>query len=1253
MLKALELVGFKSFADRTRFDFPDGITVVVGPNGSGKSNVVDAVKWVLGAQSAKALRGAEMTDVIFKGSAEGGRKPANSAEVILVLDNRTRILTYDEDEVQVSRRVYRSGEGEYAINGRPCRLKDVRELFRGTGVGVDAYSLIEQGKVDRLLQSSAKDRRGIFEEAAGISRFKAKKAEAERRLGRVDQNMIRLRDIVDEVGKRLSTLKSQASKAQRYRELSSQLIVKRTQLGLLDVRDIQKRIEGIGQQIATAATQRDALQLQSETSEGEHRKVSEQLAATQEQLQSIQDRIVGLQSEHIQATSELAGARERHSEWSEEQKGLLDRIETLERRVSMSEEEIQQRKADLQQLDRERQDTEDAILLFETQFRQREKALIDLRASLEIQKNLAAGVRHALSQTRYDAASHEAQDDRLTQELHDGEKRIRAREADIAARDAQIAIAVSEVEQAQTQATVAETSKAAAKEKLAEVTDRERSIQQKLLEIQARIQGVRERLLVLSQLEEQFASAGRGGQQLMRSAQSLAEPNPSMASGVKSLRGLVADLITTDLHLAPLVDVALGTHSDAIVLSDGQLVDWINEGRLQAEGRVTLLRLDRLPSRRTGEKIQLDGLRGVVGRADRLVRFDSEHEPLVRALLGTTWFVETLSTALDLSHFRGAGLRFVTAECQLVDSDGSITIGSLQTGLGLVSRRSEMQAANEQIDHLQQTLEDERQQASAIAGEMVSAADAVQSSEKQVYEAGRRLAAAEQRLQSLRDRMFADRKELATIQSGLDEKRETLAVVQQALEAARNRILELETSETQHTESILTLESDVRQLDAEIRESQNQLTDQRVDLARLEQRVDGMRVTLDQLLHDATERTTHVEQAKELLATLAEKIRTAETSVAELQERIAATDLQIASIQQERTDVAASIELQQRSVADKGKECDHLQRQLDKLLDRIAAHDEELQRLERERSELISRYRDEYQVDLEHEEALKVATTEKIYSHESDRGDHTVHASEEDQQSPVSDQPISDESNAPVVVLRIEEMDRNNIETQLVQLRQEIASAGSVNMEALDELDELQSRYDKLAGHERDLIDAKSSLIKTMQKIDEDSQDLFLNTLETIRTNFQTLYRKSFGGGSADIVLENPDDPESGIEIIATPPGKTTFSNSLLSGGEKALTAVALIMAFFQYRPSPFCILDEVDAPFDEANIGRFVTVLNEFLDTTKFIVVTHSKKTMTVANMIYGITMQESGVSRQVAVKFEEVNDQGEIVRRENRRAA
>jgi chromosome segregation protein len=280
---------------------------------------------------------------------------------------------------------------------------------------------------------------------------------------------------------------------------------------------------------------------------------------------------------------------------------------------------------------------------------------------------------------------------------------------------------------------------------------------------------------------------------------------------------------------------------------------------------------------------------------------------------------------------------------------------------------------------------------------------------------------------------------------------------------------------------------------------------------------------------------------------------------------------------------------------------------------------------------LLNRYRNDYQIDLL-----------EMISDRSDAGEEVnVDGKDTREDAREDDEETGSSSN-----------DRFALESQIGILRQELSQAGSVNLEALDELEQLQSRYDTLSGHERDLLDAKATLIRTMQKIDLDSQSLFLETLQAIRTNFQTLYRKSFGGGHADIVLENPEDPESGIEILATPPGKTTFSNSLLSGGEKALTAVALIMAFFQYRPSPFCVLDEVDAPFDEANIGRFVSVLNEFLDTTKFIVVTHSKKTMTVADMIYGVTMQESGVSRQVSVKFEEVNDRGETIRREPKAA-
>lgn len=1248
MLKALELVGFKSFADRTRFDFPDGITVVVGPNGSGKSNVVDAVKWVLGAQSAKALRGAEMTDVIFKGSAEGGRKPANSAEVVLVLDNRTRILPLDEDEVQVGRRVFRSGEGEYSINGRPSRLKDVRDLFRGTGVGVDAYSLIEQGKVDRLLQSSAKDRRAIFEEAAGISRFKAKKAEAERRLSRVDQNMVRLRDIVDEVGKRLSTLKSQASKAQRYRDLNEQWSVKRTQLGLFDRHQLQQQWNQLDDQKNSATAQRDASAQAVEAAETELQRMHTQLAQMQQELEQLNTRILEAQTAHVQATSELGAARQRHSEWVAEQTNLHDRIETLERRVSMSEEEIVGRRRELESLDRERLQAEQSIAERDAQCAAFDQSLAALKRDAESQRRQQSQLREQMAQSRYQASLHARELEQLARSLVRGQQELDQRQSQSDALQQEWQRVEQETAEAQRLSHTASENKRLANEHFQAIRERERTQQQAILEAQARVQGVQERLHVLSQLEEQFTNAGRGGQQLLRAAQTLCAEHPFLESGVKSIRGLVADLIATDLHLAPLVDVALGTHADALVLADGQIVDWINDGRLQVEGRVTLLRLDRLPSRRTGEKIQLDGLKGVLGRADRLVRYDSKHEPLVRALLGTTWFVETLSTALDLSHFRGAGLRFVTAECQLIDSDGSITIGSLQTGLGLVSRRSEMQAAQEQIDHLEQCLADARAELHAIQSEQQEASSAVRSAEQQVVDATRQLASAEQRSRSLSDRIASERNELETLQRELTNKSEHRAEVEIAKEAALQHAVELEVQHAGLTEALATLDREIETQDQKLRSEQSELIEQRVELARLEQRCDGMRTTLEQLLHDANERTSHVQMARESLASLADKIHSADDVILELKERIALSDEELVRLQQDRTQIVATIDAQQIGAMQAAKERDAVRRQWEKLQDRIAALTEEQSRVGREREELLARYREEYQIDLESDAAWRIATrgTTAVDTEAAD-SDREAMAADSDREA------MAAEGIASQAPLAIEAFDRNQIETQLMQLRQEIAAAGSVNMEALEELDSLQSRYDHLAGQELDLLEAKASLIKTMQKIDVDSQSLFLDTLQAIRANFQTLYRKSFGGGSADIVLENPEDPESGIEIMATPPGKTTFSNSLLSGGEKALTAVALIMAFFQYRPSPFCILDEVDAPFDEANIGRFVTVLEEFLDTTKFIVVTHSKKTMTVADMIYGITMQESGVSRQVAVKFEEVNDRGEVVRREPRRAA
>ncbi len=1255
MLKALELVGFKSFADRTRFDFPEGITVVVGPNGSGKSNVVDAIKWVLGTQSAKALRGSEMSDVIFKGSAEGGRKPANSAEVTLVLDNRTRILGIDADEVEVSRRVYRSGEGEYSINARPCRLKDVRDLFRGTGVGVDAYSLIEQGKVDRLLQSSPKDRRMIFEEAAGISRFKARKAEAEKRLSRVDQNMVRLHDIVEEVGGRLQTLKSQATRAQRYRELTAKMHRKRVQLGRLEHHELQQSLQRIKSKITEADEQRQALQDQSASYQRQVDAALEQQTHLQAELESCNQEILDSQTIHAQKTAELASARQRQLDWVVEQSNLRDRIESLQRRVTLSEGEIQERRRELDELQSQRGIWASKAEEIEQQTVAHDARVLEVRAELEGMRSNSQSARERIHKCQYDISLHETQLEQATE----GIERTKSDHAGLIDQMERLQASLKQLEM-QRQAAVeehrsAQLARDVATEQLHSITRTQDQQRQELLELQSRVEGLKERYRVLEELEDQFTVAEKGGQQLLRAAQRLVESAKQsdpfsiersiIERGAKSIQGIVADLISSELHMAPLVDVALGSHSDAVVLADGQVIDWIQEGRIAPEGRVTLLRLDRLPARRTGEKIQLEGLRGVLGRADRLVKFDSHHEPLVRSLLGTTWFVESLTTALELSHLRGAGLRFVTAECQLVDSDGSITIGSLQAGLGLVSRRSEMLATQEQIDQLQQQYTSARDTFALTQAEHRKAVESAKAAEALVHQADRSLATLQERMTAMSDRVAAMQVDIDNKQMDLSERLGHEAALLTLVGDLKTELERWQKSAEDFQRQCAVLEKNLEGLEAISRQYNNDLIEKRVESARLEQRIDGLKTTLEQLLQDTHERNHHVQVAQESLDSLDLKLGEIQNSIDQLKQQIDDSEARLGDSQQRRHQANEALERHQVDLQEISKNRDTLQRQLDKWVDRQTSYEQEQSRLTEEVQALLSRYRNDYQIDLLAVLSDRVRAGEEIENRYSAEGDGTTEeaqdlGADEDTDSEADEETISGSN------------DRFALESQIGMLRQELSQAGSVNLEALDELEQLQSRYDTLSGHERDLLEAKATLIKTMQKIDLDSQSLFLETLQAIRTNFQTLYRKSFGGGHADIVLENPEDPESGIEILATPPGKTTFSNSLLSGGEKALTAVALIMAFFQYRPSPFCVLDEVDAPFDEANIGRFVSVLNEFLDTTKFIVVTHSKKTMTVADMIYGVTMQESGVSRQVSVKFEEVNDRGETIRREPKAA-
>ncbi len=1195
MLKALELCGFKSFADRTRFDFPEGITVVVGPNGSGKSNIVDGIKWVLGSQSAKSLRGKEMSDVIFKGAAD--RKPAGAAEATIVFDNSQRALPYDADEVHVTRRVYRSGESEYLINGTPCRLKDVKDLVRGTGIGIDAYSLIEQGKVDRMLQANPKDRRAIFEEAAGISRFKAKKVEAARRLARVQQNLARLGDIVDEVATRLQNLKSQASKAERYRQASDRLKELRTQLAWTDWQELSAIV-------ATAQAQVEQRLEILKQAESEQTGAIEARQKVELSLQDVATEASGIESYRNELSRRIAGLSGSRDADSHACQDIEKQVASGRRRIRILRLQAGSAVAELRDL---KQRYREAAELLTTTRRDNDQAeSIRSNASVDVDRvrNDRDQVQSQHLEALRQAADLEGTLQRYQQRLDASSRSIDALAVRIEGASAAVEEAVIEAQRCaervdQLDATI-KTQAQTIEHQEAELGEHRRVLERRRDEASAlrvRLQGVSERLNLLEDLQRRQEGVATGVRSLLEAAQR-ANSGP-----LTDIVGLVAETIETDIHVAPLIDVALGNLAQYVVVRGESLQRAILTGDLGLEGRIGLFRLDELPLRRPGDRIRLDGLKGVVGRADRMVRFSKELEPLARHLLGTTWLVDSLRTALGLRKLSGAGLRFVTGGCELLERDGSIVLGPAAAASGLVSRRSEMVSAQRELQHYRYQLDENEKEIARLSAVVEAQGAALARTEtlhrtSVTQRAGAdatRIAAIERetaRRAALQD-LVQQREE---VELSRNEAHEVLTTVTAELNACRNKISDLE-------QRSATVASELVNCQSKLRKATDVVMQRSVDLARCEQRAEALEATLQQQQRDQHQRDEAVSEVQEQLDRDSARLQSIESRMLASTAEMAGLylDSQSTDVQQRR--LAAEVTRLREEQRQLQRNADAVTRRVQKAADGVREIERQKSEAELRRSNLADRVREDYELDLQAE------------------------------QPPVDFQPPTDRPAA---------------EEEIANLRAQLQKTGAVNMEALEELQELQSRYDELHGQYQDLTAAKDSLERIIQRINADSRRLFMDTLEAIRLNFQKLYRKSFGGGSADLILEDDADPlEAGVEIVATPPGKPSFSNSLLSGGEKALTAVALLMAIFQYRPSPFCVLDEVDAPFDEANIGRFVTVLTEFLDQTKFVVVTHSKKTMTAANTLYGITMQESGISKQVSVRFEDVSEDGHIHQR------
>ena len=1198
MLKALELVGFKSFADKTRLEFPPGITVVVGPNGSGKSNIVDAIKWVLGEQSVKSLRGREMADVIFNGS--GTRRGVNAAEVTLTFSNTDRLLAVDTPEVHITRRVYRSGEGEYLINRVPARLRDIRDLLSGTGMGTHAYSVIEQGKVDVLLQSSPRDRRLIFEEAAGISRFKIRKIESLRRLERVEQNLLRLSDIVDEVESRLRSVRLQAGKARRYREFTDRLQELRTQVGLADWRRLSDHLAQFEDELRELTDQRDASAARSELLEAEMLaiearvgEVNEAIRQSESLIAANRERIAATEStiEHERARGrdleqEIARHRRQLAAMNARAGGLQQQVQDTSESVRTAEEEHRRIAQQLVEGERELTGVMAELDQIRGENQQRRAAQMEqMRAAAALGNRCSALESQvaAAAASRQRSVSRIAELDRqldlLTAELADLRRQAQETERDAAEREELLAAAKAQLEQFQRQQALR---------------------QNELAELRQRHSGTSERIAVLEELQRRQEGLSAGVKEVLGEALNAGD------GPYRDVCGLVADLMPVRVEIAPLIDAALGPVAQHVVaVRGGHLLEHLQNHSQRFAGPVGFVwlddRADRQADARAVPQINLEGRPGVLGRADRFVEAEPRYASLVRRLLGNTWIVENLAHALELATSTDGRGSFVTLAGEVLAADGTLIVGPQHAATGLISRRSQLRALKLQLAELQARIEEvggvaarlsqqishQQQQVETRAAEHRQAVDTL-------AELRFKITAAEGRRTQLDQQRGVLENELRTAASQHDTASHELADAQAQRRTVESDLAEMETE-------LASLGERTDRLEGQSYARNRETTQIKVELAKSEERLRNLHHRMRQFEESRQERHRAIAEGREQLAQCCERADRSQWAILRAETEIAELYLRKESFAGHTIQRINERELLRGQRAELSDESQKIRSRLRKLEERIHAQDLAANEVRHERSGLADRLREDYGIELS---AL-----------EGDSTDEEKHR-------------------------------RDEVQEEIDELRRKINTLGNVNVEALEELDALENRHKTLAGQYHDLVAAKNSLEKIIDKINTDSRRLFSETLETVKGHFQSLFRDLFGGGHADIVLdEGVDILESGIEIVARPPGKEPRSISLLSGGEKTITCVALLLAIFRSRPSPFCVLDEVDAALDEANIGRFTGVLNGFLAWTQFIIVTHSKKTMTCANTIYGVTMQESGVSKQVSVRFEDVSDDGHIL--------
>ena len=1182
--KSLELFGFKSFAERTRLDFEPGITAIVGPNGCGKSNIADSIKWVLGEQSAKMLRGGKMEDVIFNGT--DGKEPVNYSEVSITLANHDRILPIEYDEVTITRRLYRSGESEYLLNKSPVRLKDINELFMGTGIGTSAYSLIEQGRIDQILSSKPEDRREVFEEASGITKYKAKKKEAMRRLEDTEQNLVRINDIIVEVKRQIDSIERQARKAERYKERYEEL--KSQELKLF-----RTELEILKQKISQFDISLDDFRARELCSASGLNKASGELSSLNIERPNVEAKRMEFMSGVIKIDSEISKIKdkvsldkERVEELKKKETELASEIEKNQESVESQQKEVESLREKVSVLQYE--DTERVSILSEKELRfeeiskkirENEINMSTAKANVMDIASRQSKLRNQLAKISTTLNTHEARLKRL-----ETERETISSEKDIL--DAKLGEAINEMELMEKEVASLRAKRDSVSGAVIDLAGRIETLAEQAKEAHKIFATNKSKLEVLEEAKAKYEGFSSGVRAILHKA---GANNTPVIEGV---RDVLASLLSVKKGYEIAMEAVLGEYLEAIVVdrveSAENAVRYLRENSI---GRASFIHPGSFPGVHSEIQSGLKDAR-ILGKAIEFIEIEEDYRNIMTRLLKDTFIVNNLQDAVAIlnSPETVGGYTFVTLSGEVV-KNGFISGGTAsKEGVTLLNREAKIKELSETISKLEKDsrkLEDDISDSEAQKRESEAQQQGLgkELNEKEIL-----LANAKNRHGNIEENIKEIVDEISLVNLEIDEIKTEMDQLRQEEGTLTNDLVQSEKDAMVNEERIKTGERSISEYAKEKEQLLIEIAEHRTELGAMESRREGFSDTLSLLESSLNDVKAALESRKAELESAVRKAEELSGEMAGLEDNMKKLSEDRARQDTELGDIENTYSAIMQKINDSEAVSKQSEKEISGLRDKT--HEIDLKKTEVNYSinNLNQRIKDVYKVNLDD---FQLAET-------------------------------------------WQDIDLENLRKEVGENREKLDSMGPVNLVAIDEHSELQARYAFLTNQRDDLLKAKETLLKAIAKINKTTKELFIETFTNIQNEFRDFFKMLFGGGNGDLILLDEENIlESGIEIVARPPGKRLQNVSLLSGGERALTAIALIFAIFKVKPSPFCVLDEIDAPLDESNIGRFSRSLGMFTNTSQFIVITHNKKTIDMADLMYGITMQESGISKVVSVKF------------------